>query len=87
MNGTPVLAILSSILMKCPTFVKTLVPQKKFINVVKNWDWGKGLSKIKRNFPNEGFNYLYTSSGLATHPPLRLFCDPEVSIIQLFSKN
>lgn len=28
-------------------------------------------------------NYLYTNRGLATHPPLRFNCSPELTIIEL----
>lgn len=31
----------------------------------------------------EAFNLLYTNRGLATHPPLRLFCPPEIAIFEL----
>ena len=36
-----------------------------------------------REIENEGVNYLYTNRGLATHPPLRLNCSPEITIIHL----
>jgi len=34
-----------------------------------------------------GGNLLYTNRGLATHPPLRLFCDPEIVLITLVSAD
>jgi hypothetical protein len=44
--------------------------------VVQNWDWAQGLHRI-------GDNLLYVNRGLGTHLPGRLFCPPEVTIIQL----
>jgi len=68
-----------------------------FGGVVKNWTWGAGgLHKIRRKQRGkcktstrcpEYLNYLYTNRGLATHPPLRLFCNPEISIFELVTDN
>jgi len=51
--------------------------------LAEKWSWAQGLHAVKRKSPLKGDNYLYTSRGLATHPPLRLFCDPEVTVISL----
>jgi len=50
----------------------------------KNWEQASGLHQIPRpNDTNASPNLLYVSRGLATHPPLRLFCPPEVAVIYL----
>jgi uncharacterized protein len=47
--------------------------------VVKNWDWVQGRHDV-------GTNQLYVNRGLASYPPGRLFCPPEVTIITLESQ-
>jgi hypothetical protein len=44
--------------------------------VVQNWEWAQGLHRV-------GSNLLYVNRGLGTHLPGRLFCPPEVTIIEL----
>lgn len=44
--------------------------------VVKNWDWSKGLYQV-------GNSVLYVNRGLGTYLPGRLFCRPEVTVITL----
>lgn len=57
--------------------------------MVKNWDWLKGLHKLKRESNNNtnnndnDVNYLYVNRGLATHPPMRFNCNPELTILIL----
>jgi len=78
-------------LAKTPAFVRFFVP-KGFLNCVKRWEWGKGLAVVPRHSsissavsepPHHAYNYLYTSSGLASHAALRLFCPPEVIVFTL----
>eukprot|EP00026_Physarum_polycephalum_P004085 Phypoly_transcript_04102.p1 GENE.Phypoly_transcript_04102~~Phypoly_transcript_04102.p1 ORF type:complete len:309 (-),score=11.11 Phypoly_transcript_04102:1081-2007(-) len=79
-------------------FLKKILPakfQKHLpVDVIKNWDWLKGLHHISRladgrrkcDFGEKsdlGINYLYTNRGLATHPPLRFNCNPEITILEL----
>lgn len=78
------------------------LPLKRFLpgQVIKNWEWLKGLHKIERetnnnNNNNKGnnnnyrtkkeaeVNYLYVNRGLATHPPMRFNCNPEITILEL----
>ncbi|MCG9893327.1 MAG: metallophosphoesterase [Thermosynechococcaceae cyanobacterium MS004] len=44
--------------------------------IVQYWDWAQGLHRV-------GNNLLYVNRGLGTHHPGRLFCPPEVTILQL----
>ncbi|MGB3237323.1 MAG: metallophosphoesterase [Geitlerinemataceae cyanobacterium] len=46
--------------------------------VVRHWEWASGLHRV-------GKNCLYVNRGLGTHPPGRLFCPPEVTVITLTS--
>jgi predicted MPP superfamily phosphohydrolase len=50
------------------------------LGVVTKWEWGKGLVTFERDSSNPF--YLYTNRGVATHPPLRLFCDPEITLFE-----
>lgn len=64
-----------------------LVPFKKFYSVVKKWEWCEGFHKISRIDKENEFNYLYVNKGLASHPPARLFCPPEITIFILKNKS
>jgi predicted MPP superfamily phosphohydrolase len=48
-----------------------------FVNVCQV----SGLHRIRR--VDGGEILLYTNRGLATHPPFRLFCPPEVTLFEL----
>jgi len=85
-SGEPIIPKIASILRYLPQWIIKYIPAKGIIfGVVKNWTWAKGLHKVERK-DKTGFNFVYTNRGLATHPPIRLWCDPELAIIQLFSK-
>lgn len=83
--GTP-LRYLSKINALLPYKIRKCMP---FVNVLKNWDWIEGLHKVTRvgkvNSENPGVdvNYLFVNRGLATHPPLRFNCHPEIAVIEL----
>jgi len=82
----PLHSILMKVISSLPVVFRNLIPSKiryQIFGVVKNWKWGSGLHKVERNAPLVGWNYLYTSRGLATHPPMRLFCDPEIAVLTL----
>ncbi|MGF1514283.1 MAG: metallophosphoesterase [Elainellaceae cyanobacterium] len=44
--------------------------------VVKHWEWAQGLHRVEENM-------LYVNRGLGTYPPGRLWCPPELTVIQL----
>ncbi|KAH3743428.1 Ser/Thr protein phosphatase family protein [Pelomyxa schiedti] len=54
---------------------------QKHLNSVQHWEWCNGLKTVPR--PHGGHNSLYVTRGLGTHPPMRLFCPPEVTLISL----
>lgn len=78
--GTP-LPYIKAIIDLFPKKLQRLFPFIKHLNVVKNWKWMKGLHAVKND--HNGVNYLYTNRGLATHPPMRFLCNPEVTVIDL----
>jgi len=84
--GTP-LRYLHKISFLFPSKIFKYLP---YVHTLKNWDWIEGLHKLPQqlNYSNEHVfeNYLFVNRGLATHPPLRLNCNPEVSIINLVPK-
>lgn len=43
---------------------------------LKHWDWSQGLHRV-------GNRWLYVNRGLGTYWPGRLFCPPEVTVIEL----
>ncbi|WP_088893734.1 metallophosphoesterase [Leptolyngbya ohadii] len=47
--------------------------------VVRHWEWAQGLHQV-------GSNWLYVNRGLGTYPPGRLFCPPELTVINLVSQ-
>jgi predicted MPP superfamily phosphohydrolase len=58
---------------------------KKIAGALSYWAWGIGLIQFqpKSSEYNSGEKYLYTSNGIATHPPLRIFCPPELTVITI----
>jgi len=76
---TPLLKYIKIAHNFCPKFLRRLFPKQ--IHVVKDWKWGSGLHKVTNN--TGGTNVLYVSRGLATHPPFRFLCPPEVTVFQL----
>jgi len=88
--GSP-LRYASKLISFLPRKLQKYVP---YVDVLKNWDWIHGLHKLKRENLDENvgesvssFNYLFVNRGLATHPPLRLNCDPEIAIIELIPRR
>eukprot|EP01133_Synstelium_polycarpum_P012383 gene12383-14529_t len=83
-NGTPMLKMIDRLVLTLPKALGQIrYPGKK---VVKNWDWSRGLHKLSEDVRPERPMHLYVNRGLATHPPLRLFCDPEITVIDLIPK-
>jgi len=80
-TSTPLLLYIKLLHNKCPKFIRRFFPKQ--IHVVKDWTWGSGLVKVKNNLG--GTNMLYVSRGLATHPPIRFLCPPEITVFQLKS--
>eukprot|EP00013_Stygamoeba_regulata_P001516 CAMPEP_0177632622 /NCGR_PEP_ID=MMETSP0447-20121125/2400_1 /TAXON_ID=0 /ORGANISM="Stygamoeba regulata, Strain BSH-02190019" /LENGTH=261 /DNA_ID=CAMNT_0019134223 /DNA_START=359 /DNA_END=1144 /DNA_ORIENTATION=- len=63
-------------------------------HTVNNWTWASGLHNVPRTTDEQQpldqdtpCNRLYTNRGLGTHPPLRLFCEPELSYFRLTNHN
>jgi len=83
----PVLGYFRILFDLLPAFIRRLVPRKikGWLYVLKDWNWASGLHTSKRT--DGGLNNLYVSRGLATHPPLRLNCPPELTIIDLIPEN
>jgi predicted MPP superfamily phosphohydrolase len=44
--------------------------------VAQHWEWAQGLHQV-------GQNWLYVNRGLGTYPPGRLFCPPELTLVEL----
>lgn len=53
---------------------------KKPYKIFQHWEWSQGLHQI-------GKNLLYVNRGLGTYFPGRLFCRPEITVIQLVNRN
>jgi len=79
----PILPYVRALCDKMPEAVSRHIPGKQHLYVVKNMAWLSGLHTIKRD--NGGTNHLYINRGLATHPPCRLCCPPELTIFELYN--
>jgi predicted MPP superfamily phosphohydrolase len=79
----PLIPYIKAFYHHLPAFLKKLIPREisQHFNVVYHWEWVSGLHCIPR--VDGGYMYLYTNRGLATHPPCRLFCSPEVTLFEL----
>lgn len=52
-------------------------------NAVRNWEWAAGMHTIEnKGYANQD-RTLYVTRGIGTHPPIRLFCTPELTLITL----
>eukprot|EP01112_Ceratiomyxa_fruticulosa_P008583 TRINITY_DN2223_c0_g1_i1.p1 TRINITY_DN2223_c0_g1~~TRINITY_DN2223_c0_g1_i1.p1 ORF type:complete len:338 (-),score=34.56 TRINITY_DN2223_c0_g1_i1:12-1025(-) len=86
----PVLPHIHTILSWFPKFIIKDVSKIGYVNVIKNWKWLSGLHTVTSHScyrdekKVEVNNVLYVNRGLATHPPLRLFCDPEITLLELY---
>jgi predicted MPP superfamily phosphohydrolase len=83
-TNKPILPLLVWLYEHSGPFKNIFRPIAKHFYVVTHWEWTSGLHAVKR--PDGGVNMLYTNRGLATHPPIRLFCDPELTVIELVNK-
>jgi len=85
----PLLPCIHKFLSLLPKFIVRDF-SRSFFNVVKNWDWLKGIHRVvshecvRDSKRVRVDNILYVNRGLATHPPLRLFCDPEITVFELY---
>lgn len=64
---------------RLPRRVRRLIPYMRSPEchrVVRHWEWAQGFHTV-------GSNQLYVNRGLGTYPPGRLFCPPEVAILDL----
>jgi predicted MPP superfamily phosphohydrolase len=76
----PVVTLYKKIRRSIPKSARRRVPfmQKDFAKVVRRWEWAQGFHQV-------GNNQLYVNRGLGTYLPGRLFCRPEVTVINLSS--
>lgn len=65
-----------------PRPVRRYIPslRQDCLKVVRHWEWSQGLHQV-------GTNQLYINRGLGTYLPGRLFCPPEVTVIQLVAQH
>jgi len=77
---SPLPAWLPTLTRLIPKPLRRHVPylRKDSRNVFQHWEWAQGLHQV-------GTNRLYVNRGLGTYLPGRLFCPPEVTVIQLVS--
>ncbi len=76
----PAPIILQYLRRHTPKVLQKFIPYlKECSSVVKYWEWGMGLHQVKGNL-------LYVNRGLGTYFPGRLFCPPELTLIQLVMK-
>jgi uncharacterized protein len=50
--------------------------------IVQHWEWSQGLHAVQRH-DSTTQNYLYVNRGLGSYAPGRVFCPPEITVIQL----
>ncbi|MGF1515971.1 MAG: metallophosphoesterase [Elainellaceae cyanobacterium] len=63
---------------RTPKWLRAWIPymRQDCHKVVKHWEWAQGLHRV-------GENTLYVNRGLGTYFPGRLWCPPELTVIQL----
>eukprot|EP01114_Cavostelium_apophysatum_P000828 TRINITY_DN1072_c0_g1_i1.p1 TRINITY_DN1072_c0_g1~~TRINITY_DN1072_c0_g1_i1.p1 ORF type:complete len:310 (-),score=13.80 TRINITY_DN1072_c0_g1_i1:14-943(-) len=74
-------AVLSWVNWLLPQTILSKIPH---VRAFKHWEWTQGLHQVPRtDDPVAKPNLLYVNRGIGTHPPLRLFCTPEITLIEL----
>ncbi|GAM20780.1 hypothetical protein SAMD00019534_039550, partial [Acytostelium subglobosum LB1] len=89
-NGSPIIPVLDNIFLLLPRALLAGISYPR--KVVKNWKWCRGhhiLNGAQLEPPKNPQRpmHLYVNRGLATHPPMRLFCDPEITVVDLIPKQ
>lgn len=83
----PVLPLVLRVFALLPSCLRTLLSKMRLVqriqNVVKNWEWGIGLSCATTKDEKLGHRFIYTNRGLGTHAPFRICCPPEVTCLDL----
>lgn len=74
--------IMTFIMRYFPSLVTMAEKILKMKNVTKNWEWASGLFKFVHD---DNTSWMYVNRGLGAHFNFRLFCPPELTIIQLVS--
>ena len=73
----PLPAIITEIKRYTPSFLHPFIPYLSMCSEIsKHWEWSQGYHRI-------GNNQLYVNRGLASYFPGRLFCPPELTVINL----
>ena len=78
----PIPALLPKIYPFIPQPLRQKLPyaRKKCYKIFQHWEWSQGLHQV-------GENLLYVNRGLGTYLPGRLFCRPEITLIQLVTQD
>ncbi|EGC33656.1 hypothetical protein DICPUDRAFT_154278 [Dictyostelium purpureum] len=80
-TGVPLMPYFEKFLKKMPKPIRNIkYPGKK---TLKNWKFGKGYHTVYGNDKDNSKIQIYINRGLGTHPPIRLFCDPEITLITI----
>lgn len=78
----PLPALLPTLINVLPQPLRRHLPyvRKDCRKVFQHWEWAQGFHQV-------GSNRLYVNRGLGTYFPGRLFCPPEVTVINLVVSN
>ena len=81
-GGGPAITLYKTLRRNLPRSIRRWVPfmQKDCAKVVRHWEWAQGFHQV-------GNNQMYVNRGLGTYLPGRLFCPPEVSVINLVASG
>lgn len=78
----PAVAWIKLLRQNTPRPMRRFVPflYRNCFKVVRHWEWAQGFHQV-------GKNRLYVNRGLGTYLPGRLFCPPEVTLIELVAND
>lgn len=78
----PAVAMYKDLRRNLPKSLRRWIPfmQKDCAKVVRHWEWAQGFHQV-------GKNQMYVNRGLGTYLPGRLFCPPEVTVINLVASD
>lgn len=70
-----------------PKLLHAYIPGKRQYYAIKKWEWADGLHALDTVPAGPNKNLMYINRGLASHPPGRFWCRPEITIFDIVPKK
>jgi len=86
----PIIRDIVPFVARLPNMIRSFIPSSNLLDVVRHWEWSKGLSELPSGSSKEHEDpafpvLLYTNTGLS-RDPFRFWCRPEITIFHIVVK-